>query len=187
MALIVKNNPQGIDAVINQLQTDLYNQLTNKFGWSNYESYHRAYRNAKGGDKLPEVYIGADDYKEVLFDDKFTVTSFFLADDKRSQDSKNGVFTQGVSIIFQANLSELFPNVAHRADEELIQEVIKAAKSRGWESRMDEVITGVDNVYASLKIASDKKYLDDMSNFFMVRFNFKMLYSITNCTISAIK
>lgn len=187
MGLFQKTDPEGVDVAIDELQKDLFLGLTTKFGWRDYDSYHRAYRNKKEKDTLPEIYTSKGDYKEVLFNDNETVTSFFLSDEKRAYDSGKFIFSQGVSIIFQANLSKLFPDIIHRADEELIANVIKTIKNKFWDSQLIEVITGVDKVYESLKIANEKHYYDDMSNFSISRFNFKMLYSITNCNTSVLK
>lgn len=188
MGLNHRVDPVGIDICIDALQRDLFIELTNKFGWRDYDSYDRAYRNKKGNDTLPEVYIKKGDYKEVLFNDKETVTSFFLADEKRTYDDKQSyTFHQGVSIIFQANLKKLFPTISHRADEEMIDNICKAIKNKGWEGRFKEVITGVDNVYSSLKLSSDKRYSDDMSYFSIARFNFDMIYITTNCETKPIK
>jgi hypothetical protein len=160
--------------------------LTVKFGWRDYSSYPRAYRNRKDQDTIPEVYTEKGEYKDVLFDDKQAATSFFLSDDKRTYDYGKSLFMQGISIIFQANLKKLFPAIIHRADEEMIDNVFKAIKRRGADINLVEVITGINNVYESLKISSDKKYFDDMSFFCIARFNFKIPYVNTNCETTAI-
>lgn len=181
MGLIHRGNPRGIDIIIDRLQRDLFIELSNRFCWKGYTSYDRVYRNRKEKDTLPEYYIGDGDYKEVLFNDRKTVTSFFLSDEKRTYDAKNLTFTQGISIVFQANLKELFPNIVHRADEELIDNVIRAIKNKGWDMQFVEVITGVEKVYESLKLSNEKRFFDDMSSFNLARFNFKVNYIITKC------
>lgn len=187
MALIQRTNPEGIDIVIGKLQNDLFLELTNTHGWTNYESYDRAYRNKKGEDTLPEVYTKKGDYEEVLFNDKFTVTSFFLADEKRTLTAKESKFEQGASFIVQANLKKLFPAMVHRGDEEMIDDVIKSIKRRFWDERLADVITGVDNVYTTLKIGNKKKYWDDISYYAIARFNFRLLYTNTKCSTEPIK
>lgn len=180
MGLIHKHDPVGVDVVIDKLQRDLFLELTVNFGWRDYDSYPRAYRNKKNENVIPEVYVGKNEYKEVLFNDKETVTSFFLSGDKRVYSEKTFTFEQEIAWIYQANLSKLFPDVHHRADEEMINNVVLALEKKYWEQRFTEVITGVDNVYQSLKLNYDKKYYDDMSAFCVARFNFKLLY-INNC------
>lgn len=187
MALFKRLNPKGIDVVIDTLQRDLFIELTKKFGWKQYDCYDRAYRNRKGADKLPEVCTDGEEYKEVLFDDKLTVTSFFLAEESRRYNSEKFTYEQGVSMIFQANLSNLFPTVKHRPDEELIDNVIKAINNKFWENRLVEVVTGIEKVYESLKVNIDQEYVNDMGGYAMARFNFKMLYTNGNCKIQVLK
>lgn len=172
--LVQRQDPKGIDYGISILQNDLFIELI-KRGWKDYDSYDRAYRNKKGDDKLPEVFCKGD-YKEVLFNDNETVTSFILADEKRTFDVPSNQFTQGISIIFQANLTKLYPNVTHRPDEEMINEIQRALKKTCWGNRVTEVITGFEKVYDSLKVGYNGKEYDDMGDFCIVRFNFKMYY-----------
>ena len=113
MSLVQKISPVGIDTSINTMQVELYNHLTTYASWVNYESYPRAYKNPLGENTIPEVAIDDEEYKEVLFDDKFKATSFFLTEDNAN--SNGDVFTQRVSIIFQGILTELYPLVTtHR-------------------------------------------------------------------------
>lgn len=187
MGLVQRVNPVGIDKIIDELQSDLFIELTNNFGWTNYESFDRAYRNKKKEDTLAEVYLQNGEYKEVLFNDNQTVTSFFLADERRAFTASGSKFEQDVCVIFQANLKKLFPLLTNRGDEEMIDNIYKAIKNKHWDERLTEVITGVDRVYESLKISYNKKYFDDMSYFSIARFNFKLLYTNTKCSTQAIK
>ena len=84
-------------------------------------------------------------------------------------------------MIVQANLNNLFKGCG-RADEEMIDNVRRAIKRKLWDVYLEKIITGVDKVYDSLKIGYDKKYFDDISNFSIVRFNFKIYYTNTDKT-----
>lgn len=177
--LILKPHAVGVDWIIDLMQRHLFLDLTKRFGWRAYKSYPRAYRNEKNGDKLPEVYFEGE-YKEVLFDDAYAVSSFFLTDEKRTFDNPSGLWTHGVSIIFQADLDKLYKDCKTckgRQDEKLIQEVREVIKTRGRDNRLEAIITGVENVYQSLKVSYNKKNFDDMNNFTMARFDFKMVYT----------
>lgn len=176
--LYQRANPKGVDFAIHELQRDLFSELV-KLGWKEHDSYDRVYRNKKGDDKIPEAYIGNGEYTEVLLNDGETVTSFFLTGEKRAYDYTELIFTQDVSIIYQADLSKLLSDVNHRADEEMINQIITALNKKYWSNRLVEVITGFEKVYDSLKLSYDNKEFSDMSNFCIVRFNFKMLYSNT--------
>ena len=180
--LFKRHEPKGIDFGIDLLQKDLFSELV-KLSWRDYDSYDRAYRNKKGSDVFPEVYIGKGNYREVLFNNKETVTSFFLTEDKRTYDFEKFMWSQGISIIFQANLDKLYKDVKHRADEEMINTILKAIKKSFWDNRMTEIITGFEKVYETLKLSYNNKELDDMGCNCIVRFNFKMIYSNTEKAI----
>ncbi len=186
MALFRRCDPDGVDKVIDSLQRDLFVELEKNFGWTKYDSYDRVYRNKKGSDIIPEAYIGKGEYVEVLLNDKINVTSFFLADEKRVYDYKKFVFTQTVSFIVQADLKKLFPDLKNRGDEKMIDDVWKAIGNIGWNSNTEEIVTGVEKVYDSLKLSYDKKYYDDMSRFSVARFNITMIYINNNCTTQAL-
>jgi len=179
MALVRRESPVGIDSVIDMLQCDLFLELTSNFNWFNYNSYARAYKNKRDKNIVPEAYIGNGEYKDVLFDDKKQVTSFFLTDEKREYDNKKLVWTQDVFLIVQANVGALYGKNCDRKDEKLIDDVRMAINNKFWTPRMDTIITGVDKVYDSLKLNYDKKYFDDMNDFVVVRFGFKMVYNNT--------
>lgn len=182
MSLVRKINPKGVDKVIDKVQVKLYNYLTG-LGWSDYESYPRTYKNTRGSNTIPEVYLDSNEYKEVLMDDKFTVTSFFLVDDNRTIDEQ--LITQGISIIFQANLTELYPSITHRADEEMHMAIYEKLKYFfGANAVVNEIITGVDNVYSDLNISGklkDKVKLDDISQLHVVKFNLTVGYQSCEC------
>lgn len=183
MGLISKECPVGLDAVIQVLQRDLFIDLTKRFGWRDYDSFPRIYLNKRGNDTIPETYLNSGEYKEVLFNDKKTANSFFLADDKRTYDPVKFIWRQDVALIVQANLDKLKPKVKGRADEEVINDIRLAIKKKIWEERLDSVITGVDKVYSSLKLSYDRKYFDNMSNFLIVRVNFNLIYTNTEKTL----
>ena len=113
MALIQKNNPINEDDIIAEIQVQLYNDLLAK-GITNYESYERVY--LLNG--VPELYIGNGNYKEVYFDDRFYLTSFFLLGNTKTI-NEMGDYEAPLSVIFQANLDKLLRTVTHSADAEL--------------------------------------------------------------------
>lgn len=166
----------GVDAVIGKLAKDLFLELLNSAGWRDYDSFPRIYLNKRGDDTIPEQYLGCGEYKEVLFNDTKTVNSFFMADEKAQYDDKEFIYTQDAAFIVQANLKKLYPKITTRADEELINDVRKAIWSKRWDMRLTKTITGVDNVYASLKLKADRKYFDNIGSFCIARFNFTLKY-----------
>lgn len=183
MSLIKKIAPVGIDTSIDKVQSKIYDYLTSVSGWADYESYPRAYKNPSDGNVIPEHYTEENEYIELLFDDKFNVTSFFMVDDTAtSSGNDQQVFNQSISMIFQAVLPNLFPNVSHRADAEMHDDIFKAFDVISKE--ITQVVTGVDNVYRDLTLRDQlrsKVNLTDMSDLHVVRFDFDINYSYNEC------
>lgn len=173
--LILKTNPVGVDVPVDRLQKLLYNGIAgiDPVTWvaNGYESYHRAYKNEnnEGTSGLrPEVYDANNEYKEVFFDDNFSATSFFLADN--TLNSPDGhLYQTEISIIFQLRLNELYPAITHRADEEAHNEVLVKLENNPWSYTVSQVITGIPQVYEDLNV--DKVRYDDMhpKHVFMVK------------------
>lgn len=180
--LVLKKNPVGIDSIIDRLQkkTEAYFLAE---GWADYTSYHRAYKNPNEGDVIPEIYIGSGEYLEVLFDDTQNATSFFLAEDTRTQDDEF-IISQGLSFIFQVQLNKLYPQITHRADEELHAHILTAIKKAGFEKNVEGITTGAENVYSELSISGDLQELiklDDLSYFHVVKIDMEVNYQFDNC------
>ena len=174
MALVLKTNPVGVDVVVNDIQNLLFTNLTsNGVGnWtnSNYQSYYRAFINPKNGGTIPEVDNGSNEYKEVLMDDTFTASSFFLVDNVR--DFEESQFGVSVSIIFQANIKELFPSIPHRADEEMHKDIIDAIEDTQYTDMITGFSLGIDNVYSDLSIPEsfiERVQWDDLSQYHIIK------------------
>lgn len=125
--LILKDNPVGIDVAVQALQIQLHKQLVIKWGLINsddpaYKSYGRVYRNKKDNQYIAEAYIGNKEYKEVYWDDTLTAISFFGTGSTTKFDINNKV---DVHLVFFVNLAKLKPDVSHRADEEVRNEIQK--------------------------------------------------------------
>lgn len=182
MAVVLKSAPQGIDTTIDAIQNKMYSYLSGQ--WSNYQSYHRAYINPRANGTIFEFYTGNREYTDLLYNDKFDVTSFFVADNNRSFDINNGTFTQKISIIFQAHIQKLYPTITHRADEEMHKDIFIAIKKTGYDSYIKSIVTGVDNVFNDLNIPGeikDKVSIHDMSNFHIVKLDLEIPFRFSNC------
>ena len=175
MGIVIKNNPIGIDKVITNLQEGMYTALIEN-GWTNYDCYHRAYKNVKNvgsGDYIPEVYtadsVQSGQYEEVLLNDRVNSTSFFIAGNNTPYDNSSGLFKNDISIIFQINSENLYSNVTHRADEEAKNDVIAAIKEAGYGKYITGIVTHVPDVYNEFD--TSKLETDDMHPYFVFRVN----------------
>ena len=184
MAIVHKIDRDGVDVVIEKLQDYTFPNLSGFWlGTATYESYPRANKNfKKEGNIIPEVSLDEKEYKSVLNVDKFSVTSFFLTEDNRVFDKHNLQFTQTISMIFQADLVELYGK-SHRADEEFNMDVIRILKKNKSYIFGDITLTeGVNNVYSDLTITGvlkDKINLTDKSQFHVLKATFDVVYSDT--------
>lgn len=186
MALIRKTSPVGIDIPIDRLQDLLYNGFgvnISALSWvtaeNGYQSYHRAYRNEDNQDEagqIVEAYDGTNEYIDVFYSDNFSASSFFLTDENIGTDGH--LYNTDISIIFQLNLAETYPNITHRADEEAHREVLLMLENAPWPAySITGLITGIDNVYAALNL--DKIRYTDMHprHAFMVNMNVEYEYN----------
>lgn len=119
----LKTEPKGIDAVIQPLQEALYGLCES---WGDIRAFGRCYLNERQDRKIPEHYAGSGEYQEVLTDDKWVATYFFLESDtiihKGSCLSENNV-----DLYFLVNAKEAKPKITHYADEEIRLEVLQIA------------------------------------------------------------
>lgn len=174
MAINRKINPVGIDVSIDEIQLLLYNELLLK-GWTNYESYHRVYKNESEKGVIPEVYKSDGNYEEVYFNDNFNATSFFITDDEYSQ-KKDASYTSNVKVIFQVKLNKLYPNITHRADEEMHRDVARIIEQSFQVVGKDTVITtGMKKIYKDEGLISTTAY-EDMSYYHVVKFDFTIRF-----------
>lgn len=189
MALILKDKPVGVDKSIDTIQNALYTALVTNGTWTNYESYHRAYRNETEGGIVPELFTGnGNDYADAYMNDKFTVTSFFLVDNETG--INDDMFTSDISVIFQVNLNKLYNKAPHRFDEEFRNQIVKIFRGLDGSFSFNSITTSVDSVYAGLD--TDKVKLNDTHPCHVVRYELTANYqhacdntfATSDCTIS---
>lgn len=181
MALVQKLNPVGVDRQIASFQAYLWSRvLVGGVSIAEWESYDRAYKNPRKGGLIPKFFTGGKDYKEVFYSDKFKMTSFFVAEDIVIMSGGDAV--QGVSLIVQANIKEIYPAILHRADEELRNLFMSLSLSyyAGDSFMFNDVEMGIDNVYREFT-QNDIK-LEDMSEKHCFRLNYTVRYTPNCCT-----
>jgi hypothetical protein len=142
------DNPKGIDKPIQEMQ-----QLFDANLWTNIQSekkrfYHRVWRNKKRNKEgtliiRPEVLDRANNYKEVKFDKRLDVLSWFdVSPTTNSFDGEQ--ITQDVGIFFAVNLKSLYPDLTHRAVEEAHTDVRKVIKKRASKFNISVLSMGED-------------------------------------------
>ncbi|MFA6619310.1 MAG: hypothetical protein WCT23_09615 [Candidatus Neomarinimicrobiota bacterium] len=160
-----RKSPMGIDAVIDGIQTRLNTSLDFP---SDYNIYDRAYRTeGRSGVKL-ERFIGGNDYQDVFKNDKTSGHIVFMLSEE-STVSKASI-TGTLSVFCFADLSKVFPNVAHRADAELHNKLYAVLKYY----HPAKIVHG----FSALQGYNVK--WQDMQPWHVCRFDLKINYSLVN-------
>lgn len=184
MALNRKDTPVAVDKQIDNIQVLLWNELTTEANgdFSEYESYHRVYKNEETNNVKAESFVTGNDYKDVFMDDSVNVSSFFISDDTLTivEGHKNR-FSQVVSVIFQANLKKLYPNIPHRADEEFRNEISNALSNIKKPSVVLSMVKGIDNVYSEFDRIKIKEKQHDLQPYHVVRVDIEVTYDFECC------
>lgn len=184
MSTYLKTSPTGIDVPIQAMQVFLYGQLKTTWGLSDadYKAYGRAYRNQSDDNGYtPEAYTGNSEYQEVLFDDTVKALSFFGAGETEKYNA--GSSLAPVFMILMVNVPALKPNIVHRADEEIRQDVKRLWTMRRYGFTMTGTDTGIDNVFREYSGWRKKEGIKfrDMHPWHCFRINTSLLYENTNC------
>ncbi len=166
-------NPKGIDKELQKIQNSLYDGLD----WGNLNVYGRVYKN-QSTDKglVPEVYLGANEYKDAFLDDTKTATICFIEDEKHT--TENGIYYFcDVKIVVMVNLLKSKPTITHRADTEVQLDVIKQAQKNGMFT-VTGIEKGIANVFKGFNIQG--VLLTDMQPFHVFAITGTLKYKI-NC------
>lgn len=171
MAVFRKTDPVGIDAVVDDLQTQL-----ETLGWTTYDNYSRAYKNKTENGIIPERYTQDGNYLEVLFNDNLNASSFFLMGDSLPVIEEGLKVNGSLSLIVQVKLDKLKPLITHRPDEEIRYSVVLALSDNTYNWEVTNITTGIDNVYSGFDV-SQINYTD-MSEFHVFKLDLNGYYIV---------
>lgn len=165
-------NPVGIDYPIQELQQLFIDELWPDIAADKKEFNHRVFKNERKDLIIPEVFVKDREYREVKFNDKLTVLSWFdVADNTNSFDA--GQINQNVGIFFAVNLKELYSILDHRSIEEAHRDVLKLLDY----SNVIDIINGA-GAYGDFDISNLKKY--NMQPWHVFRINYLIEFNV-NC------
>lgn len=145
MANNIKTNPKGLDVVIQNMQNLLYNKLTAL--WNvDLSGYGRCYPsfNQEQNRKEIEFYNGANEYKDVLYAEE---NKFFFTAENEIERVGNSQFKTKIELFFIVNVSEIYPNVTHRADEEVRVDVINILEQSSF-ATISSIVIDIDKVFS---------------------------------------
>jgi hypothetical protein len=180
--LITKNNPVGIDAVIDKVQRKMFAALSETWpAGIKYDCYPRCYRNKKDNGYIAEVFLSGTkkDYKEAYWDDKLAALSFFGIDPTIDLGDGNKAL---IHVVFFVDLKKLKPNVSERADEEVRLDVQKILQKQIAATRLLRVTTGLENVLKEYpgSYRDERLKAVDMHPVHCFRFDIEVRYSPLN-------
>lgn len=179
MPVIKKTNPVGIDIYVERLQEFLHKHMTEKV-WPEgivWNSYGRCDRNRKGAGYVAEVYTANGEYTDVLWNDKVDVVSFFGVTGSRVVD-RIREFAEIHLVVF-CNLKQLYPDITHRADEEVRVDFMKAIGKVMYGFHYEGFDLGIERVLReysqSQRIPSVQSV--DIGSIHCFRLNFSLHYN----------
>lgn len=180
--IYLKTSAVGLDVVINDIQSNVFNAL----GWSNYNAYHKVYKNETSKGIVPEWYEDIEqqkrgEYTEVFLNDNLDASSFFYASDIMSTVDVGRLFGTVVSLVFQVDLKAITGVGNTRNDEEINQAVTNAINSSLY-GKVNSIHKGIANTYSEFDTSQIQ--FDDMQPFYCVRFDIDVAfeYDQTNCS-----
>jgi len=155
--LKTKTDPEGIDVIIQKLQTHLHGRLITKWGLTGtpekYVSYGRIHRNRTADGYVAEWYEGGKEYREVYWNDSLYATSFFGTEGKELHEIGEEI---RIHLIFFVNLAKLKPAIAHRADEEVRKDVQAIIGMNLFGCAYESTEIWVDNCLKEYKVSASK-------------------------------
>lgn len=175
MPNLVKQNPIGLDAIIHDIQTKMYG-LANT--WSvELNGYPRCYvLQGTDGKKTIESYLSDVDYSSSLIfaeGNKF----FFLAPNDIDKQSAN-YYTTSIELYFVVNVVECYPDITHRADEEVRSDVLLALE-KCPSVKVSRVIMNIDKVFNRynnrISQSYEYEYTDDMQPYHCFKIEMEVL------------
>lgn len=189
--LFVKDSPVGVDVPIQNLQSFLYEKLKVKWGISDdtsFDSYGRVYRNTIDAGIMPEVLVSSTEpatntnYKQMFFDDSVNkVVSFF--DVGPVMTYAKATATVKAWAVFMVNVALLKPDIQHRADEEIRNDVQRLCAQSHFGFSMNESVTGYRNVFSEFTalLGKDQETFRDSHPLHCFRIGFNLIYDVFEC------
>lgn len=118
--IYAKENPIGLDAKIAYIQSTLYNELNTLWG-IDLEAFERCYiLNAENGTKTVNRFKSKNEYEIVSIAEK---SKFFFLHRSKSIKEDALYYKSEIEAIFIVDLTKLKPEVNHRADFEVQNDV----------------------------------------------------------------
>lgn len=144
---------------------------------SNKIYYSRVFHNLdKNGNLIGEVFTEGKDYKEVMFDDRYMVNSFFDVSDTIENVNEELQTTRDVGIIFQCHLPSVYPTATNRLTEELYRDVLRVINTHSMLVTPNSIEAGL-GAYGDMYTGNLREF--DMQPWHVFRVNTTMRIDYT--------
>lgn len=172
----LRTNIVGIDKPIQEIQTNLYDSLSEI--WGSVTAYGRVYKNVSEDGNLPEWFDSTkQDYIDTFYDDNDVASICFLVSDDSETDDEL-VFVNNVKCVFALDLSRAY-DTTERNDQEAKRDALQALRNADFNMfKITEVQTGVENVFNDYFI--DKISYLNMQPYLCFSINFDLNYYIND-------
>lgn len=154
MANYTKENPVGLDLVVDVIQKKLYNKLSTLWNVK-LEGYPRCYELKRSKKTTIEHYLGKGEYKSLISSDENKF--FFIVKDNIRQVSFT-TYNAVIELFFIVNVQDCKPSIKHRADEEVRSDVISVLSTIGVADALKTIIIDTASVFRGY----DYELLNDM-------------------------
>ena len=184
------NEPYGIDVSMQDVQTDLYDNLATIWQ-GDIEGYGRVYKNpVNTGVDTPEAYATSkiitpewfnaekQDYESVFFDDNKACVFCFIVDENDDSDDEY-VFSTRVKVVFMADLDKIYPSIAQRQDAKLQVQAVQALRDISYQ-RFE--VLGIERRIESIfrEFSTKEIKFDNMDKRHVFAVNIKLNYTIND-------
>jgi hypothetical protein len=171
------DTPKGIDRPIQEMQQLFVDNLWTDIDISKKSFNHRVFKNKdRNGNDIPQIYKGNREYRNVSFNDRVDVLSWFDVSDNTNSYNL-GQVTQDVGVFFAVKLDKLYTSLAHRAIEESHLDVQKILLKRPKEFEITGITTGAA-AYGDFSTENLKTF--NMQPWHVFRFNCNVSFTL-NC------
>ena len=146
------DNPRGIDAIIDQVQKVIQKNITEDFA-IDFDIYPRAYKNFESANVLPKVFVGSQEYDNLLFAEGNKV--FFTTADTEEVSTLQ-VRNVDVTMYVIVNLNEIYPDATSRMDNQ-IETAFKSYLQNGYFHNITSIQRGLTNFISEFTLDSDHR------------------------------
>lgn len=139
----LKTNPKGLDVIIYRVQKKLYDKLSTMWAGVELFGYDRCYLSNRNGVKSIDYYVSDKEYENLIVAEK---NKFFFTAENEVKNVGINYYETSIELYFIVNVSEIKPDILHRADEEVRKDVLNLLQTMS-DTSIDYVVFNTDNVF----------------------------------------